>query len=77
MIGVGTNANVMFGAQRRHHHQQHIPEQHFQTSSLDIDVVTLVEIKEEYALILARLDALELGQQEGEVLHLSLSSIIT
>lgn len=50
-----TALNHFLRIQRRHHHQQHIPEQHFQTASLDIDVVTLSEIKQEYALILATL----------------------
>lgn len=45
--------------QRRHHHKQSIPEQHFQTASLDIDVVTLSEMKQEYALILATLQLFE------------------
>ncbi|KAF8314772.1 hypothetical protein DL93DRAFT_2167187 [Clavulina sp. PMI_390] len=43
------------GSRRRHHHRQSIPEQHFQTASLDIDVVTLSEMKQEYALTLATL----------------------
>jgi nuclear pore complex protein Nup160 len=52
---IGSCLNI-YVSQKRRKLSHHIPDKHFANAGLDIDVVSLAEMKQEYVLVMSRLE---------------------